>query len=41
MCDGEITGIVNAKETTKEELGFLMAGLSMDEIKDKKGVEHA
>lgn len=41
MCDGEITGIVNAKETTKEELGFLMAGLNMNEVNEKKGVKHA
>lgn len=41
MCDGEITGIVNAKETSKEELGFLMAGLNMDEVNEKKGVKHA
>jgi simple sugar transport system ATP-binding protein len=26
LCDGEITGIVNAKGTTKKELGLLMAG---------------
>lgn len=41
MCDGEITGIVNAKQTTKEELGFLMAGLTMADIKNQKGVGHA
>ena len=41
MCDGEITGIVDARETTKEELGFLMAGLSMEEIKETLEVKNA
>lgn len=40
MCDGEITGIVDAKETNKEELGFLMAGLSMEEIREKLEVNN-
>lgn len=39
MCDGEITGIVEANKTDKEELGFLMAGLNMEEIKVKRGVK--
>lgn len=26
MCDGKVTGIVEANKTTKEELGFMMAG---------------
>lgn len=26
MCNGEITGIVNTTETTKEEIGYLMTG---------------
>jgi simple sugar transport system ATP-binding protein len=26
LCEGEITGIVNAKTTTKEQVGLLMAG---------------
>ncbi|PKM94374.1 MAG: ABC transporter ATP-binding protein [Firmicutes bacterium HGW-Firmicutes-1] len=26
LCDGEITGIVSAKDVTKEQLGFMMAG---------------
>ncbi|MEI8217098.1 MAG: ABC transporter ATP-binding protein [Eubacteriales bacterium] len=30
LCDGNITGIVNAKMTTKEEIGLLMAGGSLD-----------
>lgn len=41
MCDGKITGIVEAKKTTKEQLGFLMAGLSMEEIKEKLEVKNA
>lgn len=39
LCDGEITGIVDASKTTKEELGFLMAGLSMEEALIHEGVE--
>ena len=30
MCDGKITGIVDAKTITKEELGLLMAGESLN-----------
>jgi simple sugar transport system ATP-binding protein len=26
LCEGEITGIVNSEEVTKEELGLMMAG---------------
>lgn len=37
MCDGEVTGVVEAKKTCKEELGFLMAGLSLEEAKEKRG----
>ncbi len=37
MCDGEVTGVVEAKNTCKEELGFLMAGLSLEEAKEKRG----
>lgn len=40
MCDGEITGIVEAKTTTKEILGFLMAGYNMEEINEKLEVKH-
>jgi simple sugar transport system ATP-binding protein len=39
MCDGEITGTVEASKTSKEELGFLMTGLSMEEIEKKRGKE--
>lgn len=35
ICDGEITGIVNAKTTNKEELGFMMAGMNIEEIRNK------
>lgn len=38
MCNGRITGMVEAEKTTKEELGFLMAGLSIDEILEKRGM---
>jgi len=33
LCHGEVKGIVNAKETTKEEIGLMMAGknLKVDE----------
>jgi simple sugar transport system ATP-binding protein len=30
LCDGKITGIVNAEETSKEELGFMMAGETIE-----------
>lgn len=39
MCDGEITGMVEANKTDKEELGFLMAGLNMEEIQLKRGAK--
>lgn len=32
LCHGEMKGIVNAKETTKEEIGFMMAGRSLEEV---------
>lgn len=31
LCHGEITGIVNAAETTKEQIGMLMTGEQMNE----------
>jgi simple sugar transport system ATP-binding protein len=31
LCDGKVTGIVNAKETTREQLGLLMAGQTLVE----------
>lgn len=31
ICDGKITGIVDARDVTKEQLGLMMAGTSMDE----------
>ena len=33
ISHGEITGIVNANETTKNELGLLMAGMSLDDAR--------
>ena len=35
LCHGEITGIVEAAKTTKEELGLLMAG---EKHQDMEGV---
>ena len=32
LCHGEVKGIVNAKETTKEEIGLMMAGRSMEGV---------
>lgn len=32
MCDGKVTGIVDAKEITKEELGYMMAGKTLQEV---------
>lgn len=32
MCDGKVTGIVDSKKITKEQLGFLMGGKSAEEI---------
>lgn len=29
LCEGKITGIVNACDVTKEDLGYLMAGRSL------------
>ena len=31
MCHGEATGIVDAKTTTKEDLGLMMAGKRREE----------
>ncbi|QUH27144.1 ABC transporter ATP-binding protein [Serpentinicella alkaliphila] len=36
LCDGEITGIIDAKEATREKLGLLMVGEKLDELE----VEH-
>lgn len=35
LCDGQITGIVDSKDITKEEIGFLMAGERLDNLDDK------
>ncbi|MGL4854618.1 MAG: ABC transporter ATP-binding protein [Lentisphaeria bacterium] len=34
ICDGAVTGIVNAKETNREELGFMMAGKTLNEVRN-------
>ena len=36
LCHGKITGIVNAAETTKEEIGMMMTGQSMIEENGKE-----
>ena len=33
LCDGKVTGIVNASEVTKEELGLMMAGEMLSKAK--------
>ena len=33
MCDGKVTGIVDAKKITKDQVGVLMAGGSLNEQK--------
>lgn len=38
LCDGEITGIVDAAATNREELGFLMGGKKLEDIKGDKNV---
>ena len=30
LCHGQITGIVDAKKTTKEEIGLMMTGRSVE-----------
>lgn len=32
LCDGEITGIIDAKEATREKLGLLMVGEKLDKL---------
>ena len=31
LCHGKITGIVDAKKVTKEQLGLMMTGMAMEE----------
>ena len=35
LHDGSLMGIVDAKKTTKEELGWMMLGQKMESINDK------
>ena len=35
MCGGKVTGILNARETTKEEIGLLMTGPAGEERRDE------
>ncbi len=40
LCHGEVTGIVDAKTTTKEQLGLLMTGaMRADDLKDPAATE--
>lgn len=32
MCHGKITGIVDARETTKEQIGLMMTGATLEEV---------
>jgi len=32
LCEGKITGIVDSKKVTKEDLGYLMAGRSLSDV---------
>ena len=38
LCHGKVTGIVDPEEVTKDEIGLLMTGHTLDEI-NKKGEE--
>lgn len=38
LCAGEVTGIVDARRTTKEEIGQMMSGTKLEELKG--GVEY-
>ena len=33
LCSGEVTGIVDAKKTTKEEIGQMMSGTKLEDLK--------
>jgi hypothetical protein len=35
MCQGQVTGIVDARTTTKEEIGLLMTSVEDEENKEK------
>ena len=37
LCDGKVTGIVDAATVTKEQLGFLMAGERLEEFMEVQG----
>jgi simple sugar transport system ATP-binding protein len=37
LCDGKVTGLVNAREITKEALGLMMAGHVQKEGGDYSG----
>jgi simple sugar transport system ATP-binding protein len=32
LCNGKVTGLINANEVTREDIGFMMAGRTMDEV---------
>jgi len=44
LCNGKITGTVKADKVTREEIGFMMAGKSFDDLQKTEftgeGVSH-
>ncbi len=38
LCDGRIMGIVDAKDVTKEEIGMMMAGQTLEMVKNQGGI---
>ena len=38
LCDGKVTGVVDAEGTTKEQLGLMMAGETIEQIKEGEAV---
>ena len=37
LCGGKVMGIVDAREVTKEEIGMMMAGRTLEEVKAEGG----
>ena len=37
LCHGENMGIVHASKTTKEEIGLMMTGTTLEELKKQEG----
>lgn len=40
LCGGKVMGIVEAKDVTKEEIGMMMAGHTLEEVKGEGGSIH-